>query len=420
MIGVVVVVVVIIIILLLLLLKELFQPPTPRYSGGSSRGTTTTGARDDGGSGSPGGGSGSDGGGSDGGGGGNGGGGGPLNAGDVITFCNGEWIVLDIQGDKAFILRKKLITFGEWMEYTGEYLNDMTSSASLIMQKRPREMGHQDWDSDNREYAWERSAIRTFLNGDFYNSFCDDCRPLIIETEVVTYDNPWYGTPGGGNTNDMIFLLSLEEVIQYFGDSGGLSAGSAHLQPFDNHYSVTRETDSCRYKEYGENIFGDAGYFLYDYYWQPTLGNSLNPLCHISDEYDSDRSTASTTYDSNNGLGSWWLRSPGKNQGCLDSTGDYIFTNWEFNNYAAYVNVNGAINVCGKPHAQGERVGMRPAMWIHIDGVSVDGGGTNPGGGTDPGGGETDPGSDGADPGGGGTNPGDGTTEPPATTPGGG
>ncbi len=33
------------------------------------------------------------------------------------------------------------------------------------------------------------------------------------------FDNPWFGTKGGKDTADKIFLLSLEEVSEYFGNS---------------------------------------------------------------------------------------------------------------------------------------------------------------------------------------------------------
>ena len=35
-------------------------------------------------------------------------------------------------------------------------------------------------------------------------------------------NNPWYGTSGGNATTDKVFLLSLDEVVKYFGDSGDL------------------------------------------------------------------------------------------------------------------------------------------------------------------------------------------------------
>jgi hypothetical protein len=40
----------------------------------------------------------------------------------------------------------------------------------------------------------------------------------------VNRGNPWYGTRGGNNTTDKIFLLSIEETVQYFGDSGHLAS----------------------------------------------------------------------------------------------------------------------------------------------------------------------------------------------------
>jgi len=42
----------------------------------------------------------------------------------------------------------------------------------------------------------------------------------IAETRVIYNDNLWYGSSGGNDTTDKIFLLSLEEVVKYFGDSG--------------------------------------------------------------------------------------------------------------------------------------------------------------------------------------------------------
>ena len=43
---------------------------------------------------------------------------------------------------------------------------------------------------------------------------------IILETTVINNDNPHFGTNGGNNTTDRIFLLSIEELLKYFGDSG--------------------------------------------------------------------------------------------------------------------------------------------------------------------------------------------------------
>ena len=48
-------------------------------------------------------------------------------------------------------------------------------------------------------------------------------RARIIEVATQNPDNPWYGTSGGNPTTDRIFLLSIEEVVKYFGDSGQIN-----------------------------------------------------------------------------------------------------------------------------------------------------------------------------------------------------
>ena len=68
--------------------------------------------------------------------------------------------------------------------------------------------------------TWEDCALRKYLNDEFYNTFSAEERRLIVETTLRNPDNLWYGTEGGGDTLDRIFLLSLEEADRYFGDSG--------------------------------------------------------------------------------------------------------------------------------------------------------------------------------------------------------
>ena len=64
--------------------------------------------------------------------------------------------------------------------------------------------------------------MRQFLNGAFFDAFSEQERSCIAETKIRTNNNPWFGTDGGGITNDRIFVLSIEGVVHYFGDSGKL------------------------------------------------------------------------------------------------------------------------------------------------------------------------------------------------------
>lgn len=62
--------------------------------------------------------------------------------------------------------------------------------------------------------------MREYLNVDFYNAFDDVEQRRICSTINQNLDNQWYGTKGGIDTKDHIFLLSMEEIVcKYFGDS---------------------------------------------------------------------------------------------------------------------------------------------------------------------------------------------------------
>jgi len=62
--------------------------------------------------------------------------------------------------------------------------------------------------------TWETCTMRSWLNNDFYNIAFNSTEQAKIKTSaVVNEDNPWYGTDGGNNTNDKVFLLSYSEVM---------------------------------------------------------------------------------------------------------------------------------------------------------------------------------------------------------------
>lgn len=115
----------------------------------------------------------------------------PVPAGGKIRFGKYDWFVLDKQEDKMLIITEKVI------------------------EKRL-------YHHEEAEITWETCDMRRYLNGEFYNSFDESERARILEVTNENPDNPWYGTKGGNPTQDKIFLLSIDEVIKYFGDSGQL------------------------------------------------------------------------------------------------------------------------------------------------------------------------------------------------------
>ena len=117
--------------------------------------------------------------------------------GDIITFGNYpqtadgtvmpiKWEVIDVQDGKALIV--------------SHYGLDCLP-----------------YNEENTEVTWENCSLRTWLNRDFINvAFTDDEQKRILETKIVNDDNPMYGTEGGNDTTDKVFLLSLDELMKYF------------------------------------------------------------------------------------------------------------------------------------------------------------------------------------------------------------
>ena len=99
--------------------------------------------------------------------------------------------------------------------------------------------------------TWETSTMRSWLNGydvsqntggssgidytddNFINTaFSEKEQAAIADTEVVNDDNPDFGTDGGNNTTDKIFLLSIDEANDgsYFADnSSRISTNTAYV-----------------------------------------------------------------------------------------------------------------------------------------------------------------------------------------------
>lgn len=107
---------------------------------------------------------------------------------DIITFGNYDWRVLDIKSDRALIITEK-ITELRWYH---KMFVDVT---------------------------WADCELRHYLNDEFYNAFNLNEKERIIAVENSNPDNPWFKTKGGVDSTDNIFLLSLEEVCEYFGNS---------------------------------------------------------------------------------------------------------------------------------------------------------------------------------------------------------
>ncbi len=97
-----------------------------------------------------------------------------------------EWIVLDVKEDKALIISKECL---DVRTYHDTYV----------------------------DVTWADSEVRSWLNGEFLNALLTaEEQGYVATTKVTTPDNEDFATIGGEDTEDKVFLLSLDESDTYF------------------------------------------------------------------------------------------------------------------------------------------------------------------------------------------------------------
>jgi hypothetical protein len=194
-----------------------------------------------------------------------------------MEFGGYEWRVLEVRDGKALIITDKTIDF-------------------------------RAYHNESKDITWADCELRSYLNHEFYENFDAADRAKIADTSNANENNQWYDAPGGVDTTDKIFLLSLEEAVRYFGDSGQLAD-----RPFDTSYQRLTEQINDQYDD------ARIAYAAVDSLWGTPAGAASD----------------------------WWLRSPGFNA---------VFV--------AYVSQFGVIYVEGR--SIDYFYGIRPAMWVTL------------------------------------------------------
>ncbi len=109
---------------------------------------------------------------------------------------NTEWIVLAKEGDSVLLISR--------------YCLDC-----------------QQYNSSFTSITWEKCTLRSWLNGTFLDdAFSAEEQKFIVASSISTPDNPSYGTDGGSDTTDKVFLLSIEEAQKYIWRFSGKTASS--------------------------------------------------------------------------------------------------------------------------------------------------------------------------------------------------
>jgi hypothetical protein len=112
---------------------------------------------------------------------------GDVRLGNIIHFGAYRWRIIDSKGNQALIITEDVI---EQRAYNNQLIT----------------------------VTWEQCTLRKYLNSVFLNKLDGE---IIASITNQNLNNSWYGTAGGNDTKDKIFLLSLDELCSspYFGDS---------------------------------------------------------------------------------------------------------------------------------------------------------------------------------------------------------
>ena len=99
-----------------------------------------------------------------------------------------EWIVMKKEGNQVLLLSK------------------------YVLDAKP-------YNEEFEDVTWETSDIRQWLNNEFYTTAFNKTEKAKIQTSLIkNEDNSEYGTSGGNDTEDKVFLLSEKEAETLFSD----------------------------------------------------------------------------------------------------------------------------------------------------------------------------------------------------------
>lgn len=105
--------------------------------------------------------------------------------GSVVKFGGGQWIVLDRQDGKALL------------------------SLYMADNKHP-------FHDKKEEVTWEHCSLRGYLNKEFMTKiFSQNEQKIVCDTKVANGENPEFGTDGGNDTTDKLYLMNETEYEQY-------------------------------------------------------------------------------------------------------------------------------------------------------------------------------------------------------------
>lgn len=169
------------------------------------------------------------------------------------------------------------IWFGNYYQnMTGEkepikwrVLSVENDEALLITDKSIDAKPYNDTDSN---ITWENCSLRSWLNTVFYKTaFSPDEQADIQSTKIINNDNPIYGTKGGSETIDNVYLLSIEEV-------------SNNSYGFYNEFSMISNTRVAENTSYAKKCGAWSSKDGNSWWWLRSPGYDCNVVSYVFDD----------------------------------------------------------------------------------------------------------------------------------------
>ena len=118
----------------------------------------------------------------------------------TFDFADINWTILDVQGDRALVLSTYLI---EEMYRTER---SIYKQYTWIPQ----------YDYDGKKTTWANSELRSWLSNTFLKkAFSAEERACILKSKIVDEPGEYFKQHRGSTTEDYVFCLSYQEMIEY-------------------------------------------------------------------------------------------------------------------------------------------------------------------------------------------------------------
>ena len=202
-----------------------------------------------------------------------------------------EKVIVKYPAIESFIIPQLVIKMGRYRQNSEQdepiewKVLNIENGRAMVVSKYA--LNCKPYNKERVNITWEGCSLRTWLNGEFFNTaFTEDEKEQIAITKVPAHKNPEYNIDPGKATEDRIFLLSIEETEKYF-------TSEKERECKLTKYAVSKRTYDCRngnwwwlrspgYDQYRAAFSYNAGLFDFSGYYVDRVNVAVRPAMWIN------------------------------------------------------------------------------------------------------------------------------------------